>query len=781
MYWLFDNATQSTIRTEIESLVLALSEMDNKPIQRDQLFPFVGRKDRRIAAELINKLTSPNEVICDPFAGSGMLAYAGEENNRKVCANEYEIYTNRMANAPWRIPGDIDELQRVYSEFCQAVKPSLDELYRTICVCGNPHVLDSLFFDREPLEYYNITKHERLGKNGENVTYRREHKCPHCGATEKHFEDTDFQHLQDLNSKPVSDLFNTPLIENSRINLSRDFTIYSSLFPKRSMLALDILWTGLDDLQTTPIIRNFLRDVFLSILPNAKYKDYRSKSQDLHCPGVQLREANLLYRFQEQFKVRLKGLVDYQFHQQRTPFISCLDFRHYCAQLQAESVDLFFTDPPWGDGNAYFEKAQLYHPWLGYSLSADLERLEKEVVITDAPSRKAVHGEERWWRDMEELFSHAERVLKPRRYFSIMFRPIKASQWLRVLNRLKFIARSYGLEPLLTIDIGSDDPSMRVQQSASYAFVNDLIIVFIKIPRELRRWIVDGHDIDQIAFQTAEQLQEETSSSFNYKQWRATISKDFANHGLQNLDLPQNEERLFQIFKIYCDEVEPGRFLTKHLTPFSGQLFDVPVAERIFLYVPKVIEELAQGGREFTYSEFILKLSQFLENGTRSLIREVHELDMQQILDTYAEPVPDTKYFKQRELPKIPTDIRKVMDLDPYQFEIFIGHLLKAQGYTNVVIAGRAGDRGVDLIAKDPDEKMTIIQCKQWVHNKVGTTPIQRLDSFARTRKAERKILITTSDFTPQGAEEAVITGTETVNGEQLGELVSEFMPEFLA
>lgn len=781
MYWLFNEETQTRIRQEVEALVLTLSELDNKPVQDDQLFPFVGRKDRRIAAEVVKGLTKINENVCDPFTGSGMLAYATEQEQRTVLANEYEIYTNRMANAPWRIPTDVDSLNELYEKFIQEIKPALDELYKTICVCGHTHVLDSLFFDRDPLRYTGITNHERLGPNGENVTYRLKYRCPNCKRTEKHFDNSDLNHLQQLDLRPISDVFDSTLIENSRINLSSEFIVYRNLFPHRSMLALDIMWEALNQIDADSDIIDFLKDVFLSILPQAKFKDYRSKSQDLHCPKVQLREVNLLYRFQQQFENRLHGLTQYGFSYKGANLpIKCVDFREYCQNIAANSVDLFFTDPPWGDGNAYFEKAQLYHPWLGYSLSADADRLAKEVVITDAPSRRAEHNEARWWADMDELFQQAQRTLKEERYFALMFRPIKASQWLRVLNRLKFLARKSGFEPLLTIDIDSADPSMRVQQSASYAFVDDLILLFIKLPDNIKRWIIDDHDIDQIVFQTAEALQENLSRSITYKEWRKVVGDEFTNRGLHDLNLPKFEARLLSVFKMYCDEVEAQRFLTKHLTPFSGQLFDVPVTERIFLYVPKVVEELDSEGDQFSYSQFILKLSQFLENGTRSLISEVSDLDMANILETYAEKIPDTKYFKRRKLPNIPVDIKRVMDLDPYQFEIFVGHLLEAQGFTNVVVAGRAGDRGVDLIAKDPAGKMTIIQCKQWFGNNVGTTPVQRLDSFARTRKAERKILITTSDFTIQGADEAKITETETVNGDQLGKLIAEFMPDFL-
>jgi len=63
-----------------------------------------------------------------------------------------------------------------------------------------------------------------------------------------------------------------------------------------------------------------------------------------------------------------------------------MDFRDFLAAADNESVAFLLTDPPWGDGNPYFEKAQLYHPWLDYSLASDRPRLSREFIITDAPS-----------------------------------------------------------------------------------------------------------------------------------------------------------------------------------------------------------------------------------------------------------------------------------------------------------------------------------------------------------------------------------------------------------
>lgn len=80
-------------------------------------------------------------------------------------------------------------------------------------------------------------------------------------------------------------------------------------------------------------------------------------------------------------------------------------------------------------------------------------------------------------------------------------------------------------------------------------------------------------------------------------------------------------------------------------------------------------------------------------------------------------------------------------------------------------------------MADDPDLVRTVVQCKRYIGHNVSATPIQRLHSFAVTRNADRKIMITTSDFTPQAYDEARYTGTEMVNGDALRALIARYMP----
>lgn len=762
-------------------LVSSISQVTGTT-QSEQLFQFVGRKDLRKAEVVVSELSAPGDLVVDPFSGSGIFSYASTNLGRATRSNEWEPYTWRISSSPWRLPSE-QEIAVAKSALTLALTPELNELYSVKCSCGTSHVIDSQFFDRAPERYVDVTWHERLGPNGETVSFRRNHKCPTCGATNKFFDEDDRAHLDDVNSRPIparyADLFETQLIPNSRINLSGEWTTYGNLFPHRSKLALSLIWDAILQIDCTESVRLFMQDAFLVIIMQAKFKDYRGKSQDLHVPKVQLREVNLLFRFLDSIDKRQAGLRRYTFSSDSSESpISCLDFRDFLDSLDPGSVQLMLTDPPWTEANAYFEKAQVYHPWIDFHLSDDEDRLNKEVVVTDAPSRSTAHNESRWWDDIGSFFSGAGRTVRDLGYLALYFRPTPARRWLENLNRLKLAARMAGFEPLLTIDVSSSDPSMRIQQSAAYVFSADIVFVFVKLPKELRRRFVRDVDLDHLSFRAAASLQQDSARPFSERDWRASMSRLAVAEGVPEVNLQSNESLVAEMFERYAREVSPGLFLVRPNSPFAGQLFDIPAAERLFAYIPFVVRDLTQNGATFSYDMFLIRLAGYVENGTRMLIRDVQGMDLRDLLRPYAVALPDGKRFEKRPVPALPSGISEIMDLDPYEFEHFAAELLRRQGFSDVAVQGGSGDRGVDIAALDPSGQSVVVQCKRYIGN-VSATPIQRLHSFSVTRGATRRIVMTTSKYTRDAVDEALRTETELVDGVELQRLVVELMPDF--
>ncbi|KOY64015.1 hypothetical protein AM629_00860 [Photorhabdus heterorhabditis] len=773
MYWLLSEEKQKKVRELVDQVVLALSDIPHKPPHTDQIFPFQGRKAINHAKTVINILTDVDAVVCDPFVGSGSFGYASVLLGRHTLVNEYEPYTYRMMSAPYDLP-ERYELEVAFKQVIPLLQSITDYYYRTICTCGHSIVSDSYFYDREPKRYLNITHHERLGPNGQNVTFRGAYRCKNCGNETKFFNDFDKLVLDKLEEEN-NDFFNIKLIENSRINLSKEFVLYGSLFPKRSRIVSFKMWNALVSSNIPMKSKVFLENVFLSIIPSLKYKDYRSKSQDLHCPKIMLRENNPFNLFVKQYKKRRDTLYKYNESFSGTINLSCKDFRVFMKEQAEESVNIVITDPPWHDGSAYFERAQLYHPWIGFNLKNDEERLANEVIVSDSPERPDKKNYDRWWNDIDDLFRQSYRILKAESFLVLYFRPVPATKWISNFNRLKLLARKNGFEPLLTIDLSNNDPSMRIQQSAHYAFSSDLILTFLRLSPDEKRYYVNDLDLDELGFRAAVILQDRLVRSFTKHEWWNEIFESLRKEGLVELHLPKNRYVIERIFSRVCEKRNDGTYLPKATTPYSDEIFNVPYIERVSLYVPYVIEELLNKSDKFTFDQFLLKIAEFVENGTRAIIEDIlgdGEDNIASLLELYAEPIDGGKYFTKRPVPKIPENIANLLELNPIEFENLVAKLLELEGYKNVAVSGRSGDRGVDIRCHDEEGNLVIVQCKRYTKSKIGSTPIQRLHSFGVTRGASKMICITTTDYTPDGYDEARLTNVELIERTKLESLV---------
>ncbi|WP_020126614.1 restriction endonuclease [Streptomyces sp. 303MFCol5.2] len=110
-------------------------------------------------------------------------------------------------------------------------------------------------------------------------------------------------------------------------------------------------------------------------------------------------------------------------------------------------------------------------------------------------------------------------------------------------------------------------------------------------------------------------------------------------------------------------------------------------------------------------------------------------------------------------------------ELDPYEFEQAIAELCRRDGCTEVEVVGGAGDLGADVVARTPDGRVLVIQCKRYSDtNRVGSQDMQRFGGtcFA-VHGAEVAALVTTGDFTAPAVEYASRCGIVCVDGEDLG------------
>ena len=115
--------------------------------------------------------------------------------------------------------------------------------------------------------------------------------------------------------------------------------------------------------------------------------------------------------------------------------------------------------------------------------------------------------------------------------------------------------------------------------------------------------------------------------------------------------------------------------------------------------------------------------------------------------------------------------------ISPYEFEELVGEVFKKMGY-QIEITSKSGDYGVDIIARDKNDVIAIQTKKYNKGNNVSNRDVQRLLGAMQlsTIKANKAILITTSDFTVQAKEQEKETPVELWNGEYLNSIILKYL-----
>ena len=116
-------------------------------------------------------------------------------------------------------------------------------------------------------------------------------------------------------------------------------------------------------------------------------------------------------------------------------------------------------------------------------------------------------------------------------------------------------------------------------------------------------------------------------------------------------------------------------------------------------------------------------------------------------------------------------------DYSPYEFEEFIAKLFRKMGYT-VETTSKSKDFGTDVIAKRGGETISIQVKKNAIGNNVGAQVVQQTLGSMWKFKANKSIIITTSDFTVQAEEQAKGAPVELWNRKVLEKTVRKYFIE---
>lgn len=139
--------------------------------------------------------------------------------------------------------------------------------------------------------------------------------------------------------------------------------------------------------------------------------------------------------------------------------------------LRPHSVDYIFTDPPYGAFISYLDLSILWNHWLGFTVSD--KSLQSETIV----GGEQEHSEEHYKKSLTKSIQACFRILKPDRWFSIVFQHWDPTYFSSILET----ASDCGAELKSAItQTGDVIWSMHKKKNSASVIAGEMIITFYK-------------------------------------------------------------------------------------------------------------------------------------------------------------------------------------------------------------------------------------------------------------------------------------------------------------
>jgi len=467
---LFDDETKSKTNHIAESYTGIYS-----------MHKYWSKKPYNIIRHFILRYTNKDEVVIDPFCGSGIAITESVFTGRKAIGidiNPSAIFiTRQMIN---KIPMRL--IREEFSKLESEIKDVISSFY--VITRGDKKFIGTHF----------------IWENGKltEVWYKKDIKARTKVIEEPTEDDLELALSFSYNKIPY-DYPKDNFFHNSRINVNRENHIYD-LFTPRNLMALSLLMYRIEKIDNNDV-REFFKFCFTASVGQAsrmvfivkrrgKFKGKLRKTERKEVGSWVIGywlpkenfEINVWNCFENRYKKILKAKRGLEYKKylidEANNFEELLDTKNLLLknapsqkvlnEIPNNSVDYVITDPPHGNRQPYLELSMMWNSWLKKDVN-----YEDEIVISESKDRtKDIHN---YYKLLNEVFVEIERILKPNHYFSLMFNSLDDETWINLITHTSKL--NFELEKVETLEYSANSV---VQDTRGAGLKTDFILTFRK-------------------------------------------------------------------------------------------------------------------------------------------------------------------------------------------------------------------------------------------------------------------------------------------------------------
>lgn len=393
---------------------------------RYEMHKYWGKKPSSDLKELIESFSKEGDTVLDPFSGYGVFCCEAFLLNRNVISNDLNPIANFINRQLLTKDINLKKLEKEWKSIKKEFTPFVNIWF-------------GFQLGKEQVQLINVLR------NNQDIPIKGRYR----GLNDKTTTEVAFTReqiecfLEFERNQQISDWYPTvELIENSRISAKKGMSV-ADLFTKRT-LACHARLLALIEQFSDGNEKEFIKLAFTANLANCSklvppINSRGDMSQGAWMTGFYIGETylenNVLQYFENRFEKIIKGKKDYLSFFEHDIFSNRkIESRYSVTQydakkieLESESIDYVFTDPPYGDAVPYFEQSIIWNSWLKLT-----PNYNGEIVISDSKLRdKDICSFEK---EIDEAFSEIRRVLKQGGYFSLTYHSLSGLEWKAITN-----------------------------------------------------------------------------------------------------------------------------------------------------------------------------------------------------------------------------------------------------------------------------------------------------------------------------------------------------------
>ncbi len=384
-----------------------------------------GKKPAEVWRFLIEKLTVSNDIVLDPFIGSGLIAKECVDNNCRFIGFDVNPISIELTKLYLHPPDYIDLAKAVYGMESD-IKSQINSMYELSDGVIATHFL------------WNNNQIKRVWtKSGRK----------RVELTPTQLEIENLQNIEEYQPVRIREL---QLFDNSRINSKKAFSA-KTLFTPRALRAIDIIKGEIEkhsgDLKRALMLIlsasvGQMSKMVFAVSNRGKTKGIETNNVEVGswvvgywCPAQHfeinawncyLTKATKLLKAVEEGR-QLKSatistsLADF-LNKERTAYVQQGDSEQLLKDIPSSSINLILTDPPHGDRIPYLELSEMWNSIIGLD-----SNYEEELVVSNAKDRGKdvkLYNEK-----LSAIFYQCARVLKKNGVMAILFNTRSECHW----------------------------------------------------------------------------------------------------------------------------------------------------------------------------------------------------------------------------------------------------------------------------------------------------------------------------------------------------------------